>query len=230
MSATLVTTPAGWYHDPSDSGAWRWWDGATWTAHVRPKEEAAQIWRSASAEVVPIQSHSAATFHGDTRADLGGRSTRAMRVWVELGSAQTVGVWLLASLPLLSIALQFGLDTAFAAIQGATGTLGNIPYIAFIVILIASAWIFAGLDVRGLRNRGYDPPSLGWMLLLPPLAYFIRRGRVVRRQGKRAWPPELLYFLSVIGIMGVGAWYVALLMTTSGGIYGIIALAGSLGI
>ncbi len=40
MSATLMTAPtAGWYPDPNDSGSWRWWDGGTWTSHVRPKEQ-----------------------------------------------------------------------------------------------------------------------------------------------------------------------------------------------
>ena len=44
VSATLVTAPAaGWYPDPSDSGSWRWWDGGTWTSHVRPKEQTAPV-------------------------------------------------------------------------------------------------------------------------------------------------------------------------------------------
>ncbi|HEV7741411.1 MAG TPA: DUF2510 domain-containing protein, partial [Pseudolysinimonas sp.] len=43
MSSTLMTEPAaGWYRDPADAGAWRWWDGATWTGHIRPVEEALQ--------------------------------------------------------------------------------------------------------------------------------------------------------------------------------------------
>ena len=50
-----------------------------------------------------------------------------------------------------------------------------------------------------LRVRGYDPPSIWWMLVpLSPLAYFIARGKVVRSEGKRAWPPELLFFLSIM--------------------------------
>jgi hypothetical protein len=27
--------PAAWYPDPAGGGGWRWWDGSTWTAHVR---------------------------------------------------------------------------------------------------------------------------------------------------------------------------------------------------
>src|ERR1700754_3022807 len=37
-----MTEPAaGWYHDPADAGAWRWWDGASWTDHVSPMADAA---------------------------------------------------------------------------------------------------------------------------------------------------------------------------------------------
>ncbi|MBI5161246.1 MAG: DUF4041 domain-containing protein [Micrococcales bacterium] len=31
-----MSTPAGWYPDPHDASAVRWWDGQTWTGHVRP--------------------------------------------------------------------------------------------------------------------------------------------------------------------------------------------------
>ena len=54
-----MTEPAaGWYHDPSDAGAWRWWDGATWTDHIRSKDEAAQPAQTGPAVIVqPSPSH-----------------------------------------------------------------------------------------------------------------------------------------------------------------------------
>lgn len=38
-----MTTPdAGWYTDPGDARRVRWWDGATWTEHVRSHEAQAE--------------------------------------------------------------------------------------------------------------------------------------------------------------------------------------------
>lgn len=35
-----MTTPAGWYTDPSNPARYRYWDGAQWTEHVHPPEGA----------------------------------------------------------------------------------------------------------------------------------------------------------------------------------------------
>lgn len=35
-----MTTPAGWYPDPSAPGSQRWFDGSSWTDQVRPAEAA----------------------------------------------------------------------------------------------------------------------------------------------------------------------------------------------
>ena len=32
----------GWYADPAQPGAWRWWDGSGWTEHVSPPPAAQQ--------------------------------------------------------------------------------------------------------------------------------------------------------------------------------------------
>ncbi|RIJ70160.1 DUF2510 domain-containing protein, partial [Nakamurella silvestris] len=35
----IVTVPANWYPDPAGSPNVRWWDGTSWTEHLRPAPE-----------------------------------------------------------------------------------------------------------------------------------------------------------------------------------------------
>jgi uncharacterized RDD family membrane protein YckC len=37
-----VTTPAGWYDDPQDPAQQRYWDGAAWSGHLRPRQQPQQ--------------------------------------------------------------------------------------------------------------------------------------------------------------------------------------------
>jgi hypothetical protein len=39
VTGTSIAPSAGWYTDPADAAAQRWWDGVGWTAHVRPVTE-----------------------------------------------------------------------------------------------------------------------------------------------------------------------------------------------
>lgn len=273
VSATLATAAAaGWYHDPSDSGSWRWWDGENWTSHVRPKEQTTPIaiaypiseaitlpaqytaplqavaapqpvaapqipqpaqpihpiqpasltpetpaseqeyWHSPGAEVVHIPGRSATSQHGHASrvGPIGHRPAPydLQHQWGDVGSPQTAGIWLLAFLPIIAYTLLNVMSFALRSLIAPTGAAvepGGFSQtiitaaVAYIVILGLSAWIFAGRDIKTLRARGYRAPSIWWMLVpLSPLAYFIARGKVVRAEGKRAWPPELLFFLSIV--------------------------------
>ena len=259
MSATLVTSAAaGWYHDPSDSGSWRWWDGATWTAHVRPKAETAPIaiaepvsqpvipqpaqpiqpvgpvsltpatpaseqlyWHSADAEIVQIPGRSATSQHAHPSTGTTALPPYGMHEWGDVGSPQTAGIWLLAFLPILSIALQ----VAFGVVAGILQAGGIfVPNFVYWVVLLVLAWIFAGLDAKSLAARGYTAPRVWWMLLLPPFAYFIARGRAVRREGQRAWPPELLFFLTFMGlVLSAVAVYLSVMSMLNGVLPGLPA-------
>ena len=307
MSSTLMTEPAaGWYHDPSDPSAWRWWDGSTWTDHIQPVEEAAPVapavvapvpvapvpvasapvviepvpthppvfaqpvepvapvtpatpvepapvpvsapepvatssipqpgqvaagpaitggpvsmtpttpigdqmyWHSAAAEVIEVPRLN----HPSTGAIAVQRGKQTLpsyvRDWNDLGSPSTPGIWLLALSPILGLGVYYIVATAM-------NSAGLAPIVSLIAGTVASLllhWIFAALDARALAERGYHPPRVAWMLLFPPLAYLIARGRAVRRESKAAWGPELVYILSWLGIIGaifvLSAFFLAL--------------------
>ncbi len=65
---------------------------------------------------------------------------------------------------------------------------------------IIFGWIFAGLDIGALRKRGYRPPSILWMLLLPPIGYFIARSVKLRRDRGKTWPAGILLGISFAGL------------------------------
>ena len=314
-----MTEPAaGWYHDPADAGAWRWWDGATWTDHVRPMTEAAlasapaaeapanvtpisappaeayqpvpthapvfeQIapapapapapatgpalvtgpapvtgpatitpqapvaeaaapaapasapvtvppstipqpgqvapsppaaggsvrmtpetpvsdqlyWHSSAAEVIEVpRHHNPTTSTGVGPNGYAKAAPSYVRDWNDLGSPNTPGIWLLATSPIsgaiVSVAVQL------AMLSGGLST--QVSQIAALVASVLLLWVFAALDARALADRGYHPPRIAWMLLLPPLFYFIARGKVVRRESKPAWPAELVFILLFLGV------------------------------
>jgi hypothetical protein len=160
-------------------------------------------WHSAAAEVVEVPR---ITQHRPS--NVGPRSaTRApsyVRDWNDLGSPNTPGVWLLAFSPIIGVAAVLLLDTAL----GFAGVNGGISLGAGALLALLLNWVFAAMDARSLAQRGYHQPRLAWMLLLPPLAYLIARGKEVRRESKRAWPPELVFILNFLGFgaLTVVAW------------------------
>jgi Protein of unknown function (DUF2510) len=50
---TPPTPPAGWYADPSGSPAQRWWDGATWSEHLREVAVAQPVVQPRYGELAP---------------------------------------------------------------------------------------------------------------------------------------------------------------------------------
>ena len=195
MSGTLTTTPAGWYQDPGGAVAARWWDGTRWTEHLRSLEPDPP---SPTAEAMPVEQPAYVPM-AYTQAAAAAESFEMYTV----GSANTVGIWLLAFYPLLSLVVS-GI-TQLIATQLCLVLNLPVPGVLFVGLPAALifAWILAALDRRALRRAGYDPPSIYWMFLFPPLAYLIARGRAVRRDGGKAWPPELAYVLTVVGVVGV---------------------------
>jgi hypothetical protein len=42
----IITPQAGWYPDPTDSRAYRWWSGGAWTDHLTAAPSAESVWSS----------------------------------------------------------------------------------------------------------------------------------------------------------------------------------------
>jgi hypothetical protein len=46
----IVTPQAGWYPDPTDSRAYRWWSGGAWTDHLTAAPSAEAVWSTGGAD------------------------------------------------------------------------------------------------------------------------------------------------------------------------------------
>lgn len=50
----IITPQAGWYPDPTDSRAYRWWSGGAWTDHLTAAPTAESVWSSGGAAGQPV--------------------------------------------------------------------------------------------------------------------------------------------------------------------------------
>ena len=183
---------AGWYPDPRNAdAAWRWWNGRGWTHEVAPRVvetvaapvRRAQDWGWAAAPPAATPTYAAPS-----------------------SSPNTVWIWLLA----FSIYI-------FGAVAGVLQGVGMVLApdqatrllvgVGALVIGVVPLWVFAELDGRALRTRGFEAPSVLWMLLLPPLVYFAVRARKLKRVGARSRGPEtaLLIVIVVQILSGIAA-------------------------
>jgi hypothetical protein len=168
-------------------------------------------WHSTAAELIEVPRH----HHSSPTSSIGpgarsGGMPRYMVDWNDIGSPQTPGVWLLAFTPLITAAISVGVGFAMTFAGVTDLTLIRYVLVGLVYVLL---WSAAGLDIHALRERGYRPPKIWWMLLIPPLAYLIARGKSVRRESRSAWPPELVYVLNLLlvggAIFAANAWLMA---------------------
>lgn len=51
----IITPEAGWYPDPTDSRAYRWWSGGAWTDHLTAAPSAESVWSTeATGQQLPL--------------------------------------------------------------------------------------------------------------------------------------------------------------------------------
>ena len=170
MTDTLApAVPAGWYPDPAGSADMRWWDGASWTSHTANSTPAV--------DVAPA-----------LRSDPAGGDHGVGATMIELGDPTTRWAWLLVFSPFIWAAVTGASQAAlFTTMPPDSG--GSVPAIGVFTLIVGliPGWVFAALDRRELLRRNYDsPPSVLWMLLIPPFAYLLRRRRALQLEGVRA--------------------------------------------
>lgn len=219
--AMPATVPgAGWYQDPSSTGQLRWWSGAAWTEHARPKPELAPapIPRPASAMPAtppdypvpsapqfaansPAQQFASASPSQQFAPTLTREATYtgfsqsyspvvAQAPDVPLGSPNTAQIWFLALLPFILLPVR--------VVQLLSNPSPRVlAYVAAAAIVTVVGLVLR--DRAALRHRELPVASPWWLLLLPPLAYFIARGSALKKVGVRNNAPGNVYVLSVLG-------------------------------
>ena len=178
---------AGWYPDPRNADAeWRWWNGSGWTHEVAP--------RAVDVVIAPVR----------RAQDWGWAAAPSAPPSYALPSSNpnTVWIWLLAFSiyfsGTISGALQ-GVGLVLAPDEGSRLLIG----VGALVVGVVPLWVFAELDGRALRTRGFEAPSVLWMILLPPLVYFAVRARKLKRVGARSrWPETALLIVVAVQILG----------------------------
>ncbi|MBX3100504.1 MAG: DUF2510 domain-containing protein [Salinibacterium sp.] len=173
-----VATIAGWYPDPTNSAvAWRWWTGAAWTQDTTTRTDR---------RIKP--------------ADWGWDTDLPARIASTAAPASKTGnpwIWLLTFSAYIAGGIVAGVQVFVLPALGAVGSdLTLLVGAGSLLAAVIPLWILAELDGRSLRKRGFEAPSVLWMLLLPPVGYFIRRRVLVARAGGRAFGPELVFLIA----------------------------------
>jgi hypothetical protein len=187
MAVQVLTLPApGWYPDPAGAATYRWWDGETWTegthqgigaTGVVPESLFAEP--AAPAEKPEPQLFETLRLAPEPPA---ASAPQVAQAPVRRPANKTRWSSLLAAYPVV-YPLVVGMAAALAYAGGAASSVPTVVGIAVVVAVLGlvPAWIAAEQDRRELRERGIERvPSMGWMLLVPPIAYLVVRARLLR--------------------------------------------------
>lgn len=205
-----MSTPAGWYPDPSGSAGTRWWDGAQWSPHTQAPAYPAAAY--AAARPAPAQVEVPTT-----------------TVWIWLAIAFSV-------VPFFSIFLLDWRGFIDAITVSAARGMGSPDLVAWqlnsLVIsfvswgAIAAFILFSWLDWRELRSRGVDSPfhwawSFFGLLSLGVAVYMIGRAVVLRRRtvnpaGAPLWAWIAATSAGYVAVFAWLFWFMGALFTAIG--------------
>lgn len=180
-----MSTPAGWYPDPSDPSRTRWWDGTQWTDHTPPAAPTAPA--APAYATYPAAPTAVATAPSAPGADTN-------TIWIYLSI-------LASTLPVLTVFFfntGGSLETLISLDRGATiddraaaalaaQWLASILLITFVsYLLLGLSILFAWLDWRELKKRGVARPfhwGFAFFALIVSIGvYIIGRTVVLKRE------------------------------------------------
>jgi hypothetical protein len=199
LPVPLPTTPAGWYPDHTGAPQLRWWDGAAWTDNVRGTAE--------------VPAYAAAPY-----------SLHQAPATVPAGTpVYNVLIWIMALLPILSIATLLTLNTS-ALVGSSTDPLSmyrDPGYLATLALgwgVYGAAVIMAYFDRKRLLRDGYDRPFHWAWTFLSGGVYVIGRSIIVRRRAGRGLAPIWVWvgvtlLVTILALVKVGQM-ISILMST----------------
>ena len=221
MTDDNPTTPAaGWYPDPAGSPRTRWWDGTRWTENYSAPaaQTAATPWSTPTGQ--PSNGVDGAPSAYPAMQPYG--AAPALKA-PEGTSPSTPFIWLLAVLPIVTLALSVvqlatidSLVESALADSGSSYTPLDITNYGVSLLIAAATVILAFFDARTLAARGVPRPfhwAWSFFALLGAPVYMIGRSVVVRRRvGSGLAPMFVNLSLILIGfIIGIVA---AVIVTT----------------
>ncbi|HEX3678241.1 MAG TPA: DUF2510 domain-containing protein [Galbitalea sp.] len=214
------TTPAGWYPDPAGSENLRWWDGATWTAHLAPRPaptptpvvQASAMPSVAAPEMQTATREPYVPFQASWNQSSQGGGHGGESEFAQPGQWNTAGAWLLAFSPIVTIVaigILVAVDaSAIPTILSPTDHTLTYTTLGVEIGVFLLEVLFASMDRRKLQSLGYlQPASVWWILLAAPLVYLIMRGIAVSREVRHGFGPliaNIVTTLLVIVLVGVG--------------------------
>lgn len=189
---------AGWYPDPRNTTArWRWWNGRGWTDDTAPRTD---VRRAADWSDVAASPY---------RSTLSTQAVSANNPWVWLLAFGWYVSGAIGAVPEVALFLIFP-----PALTNPDPASIIIPQAVGLAVGAASFLVFAELDRRALLRAGLPQVSPLWMLIIPPLVYFVVRHRRLAAVGASSRGPELALRIIVWLQVGSIVLSIALVMIT----------------